>query len=125
MSSFTRHVFFCLRSNVFSCLAVGGLVMLAALTVAGPSLAPYDAFQCVDIAAPFTLTPTASVGAVSIACQGSPSITCVSDACGSSCTVTMTQQICVSVPIRYGVSLTSGEPTITCADNNCVGCGCC
>ena len=48
MSSFTRHVFFCLRSNVFSCLAVGGLVVLAALTVAGPSLAPYDAFQCVD-----------------------------------------------------------------------------
>ena len=48
MSSFTRHVFFCLRSNVFSCLAVGGLIVLAALTVAGPSLAPYDAFQCVD-----------------------------------------------------------------------------
>ena len=48
MSSFTRNVFFCLRSNVFSCLAVGGLVVLAALTVAGPSLAPYDAFQCVD-----------------------------------------------------------------------------
>ena len=81
--------------------------------------------QCVDIAAPFTLTPTAAVGAVTITCQGSPNITCVSDACGSSCTVTMTQQICVSVPIRYGVSLTSGEPTITCADNNCVGCGCC
>ena len=81
--------------------------------------------QCVDIAAPFTLTPTAAVGAVSITCQGSPSITCVSDACGSSCTVTMTQQVCVSVPIRYGVSLTTGEPTITCADNNGWGGGWC
>ena len=80
--------------------------------------------QCVDIAAPFTLTPTAAVGAVSITCQGSPSVTCVSDACGSSCTVTMTQQVCVSVPIRYGVSLTSGEPKITCADGSW-GCGCC
>ena len=45
MSSFTRHVFFCLRSNVFSCLAVGGLVLLATLTVAGPALAPYDALH--------------------------------------------------------------------------------
>lgn len=81
--------------------------------------------QCVDIAAPFTLTPNAAVGAVTVTCQGNPSITCVSSADGSSCTVTMTQQVCVSVPIRYGVNLTSGEPTITCADNNCVGCGCC
>ena len=81
--------------------------------------------QCVDIAAPFALTPTASVGTVTVACQGSPSITCVTDASGSCCTVTMTQQICVSVPIRYGVSLTAGEPTISCADNSCIGCGCC
>ena len=51
--------------------------------------------QCVDIAAPFALTPTASVGTVTVACQGSPSITCVTDASGSCCTVTMTQQICV------------------------------
>ena len=60
-----------------------------------------------------------------VACQGSPSITCVTDASGSCCTVTMTQQICVSVPIRYGVNLTAGEPTISCADNSCIGCGCC
>ena len=81
--------------------------------------------QCVDIAAPFALTPTASVGTVTVACQGSPSITCVTDASGSCCTVTMTQQIGVSVPIRYGVNLTAGEPTISCADNSCIGCGCC
>ena len=48
MSSFTRHVVFCLRSNVFSCLAVGGLILLVVLTAAGPSLAPYDAFRCMD-----------------------------------------------------------------------------
>ena len=88
---------------------------------------PYQAEDnCpVDIVAPFALTPTASVGTVTVACQGSPSITCVTDASGSCCTVTMTQQICVSVPIRYGVNLTAGEPTISCADNSCIGCGCC
>ena len=71
-----------------------------------------------------TLTPTASVGNVTVACQGTPSIACVTDACGASVTVTMTQQICVSVPVRYGVTMTTGEPTIACADN-CTGCGCC
>lgn len=81
--------------------------------------------QCVDITAPLTLTPTATVGTVTVACQGSPVITCVTSADGSSCTVTMTQQVCVSVPVRYGVNTTASEPSIACADNNCVGSGCC
>ena len=81
--------------------------------------------QCVDVTAALTLVPTASVGTVNVACQGAPSITCVTAPDGSSCTITMTQQVCVSVPVRYGVTLSSGEPTIACADNNCVGCGCC
>lgn len=81
--------------------------------------------QCVDITAPMTLTPTATMGVVTVACQGSPEITCVTNADGTSCTVTMTQQVCVSVPVNYGVTLTAGEPTIACADNHCVGGGCC
>ncbi|WP_295579851.1 hypothetical protein [uncultured Oscillibacter sp.] len=80
--------------------------------------------QCVDVSAPMTLTPTATVGTVTVSCQGTPSITCVTDPSGTSCTVTMTQQVCVSVPIRYGVTMTTSEPTIACADS-CVGCGCC
>ncbi|WP_455582611.1 hypothetical protein [Dysosmobacter sp.] len=80
--------------------------------------------QCVDVTAPLTLAPTAVVGTVSVSCQGTPRITCTTDASGTSCTVTMTQQVCVSVPIRYGVTLTTGEPTIGCADS-CVGCGAC
>lgn len=81
--------------------------------------------QCVDVSAPLTLTPTAAVGTVTVTCQGSPSITCVTENDGASCTVTMTQQICVSVPVRYGVTLTPCPPSIACADNSCVGCGCC
>lgn len=76
--------------------------------------------QCVDVSAPLTLAPTAAVGTVAVSCQGSPSITCVANAEGTSCTVTVTQRVCVSIPIRYGVTTTTGEPTISCADN-CVG----
>lgn len=83
------------------------------------------ATQCVDIAAALTLTPMATFGSVTVACQGNPEITCVTNADGVSCTVTMIQQVCVSVPVNYGVALTAEEPTIACANNSCIGCGCC
>lgn len=77
--------------------------------------------QCVDVTAPVILQPTASVGTVTVACQGTPSVCCETDPCGTSCTITLTQQICVSMPVRYGVSMSTGEPTISCAEPSC-GC---
>lgn len=79
--------------------------------------------QCVDVTAPVILQPTASVGTVTVACQGAPSVTCVSDPSGTSCTVTLTQQICVTMPVRYGVSMSTGDPTISCAGDGV--CSCC
>lgn len=78
--------------------------------------------QCVDISEALVLTPAVTVGTATVTCQGTPSITCLTNAEGTACTVTMTQQVCVSVPVRYGVSMTSGEPTISCAEG-CIGCG--
>ena len=82
------------------------------------------ATQCVDINAQMILTPTAAVGTASVSCQGAPRITCETNDDGTCCVVNVIQQICVSVPVSYGVTMTAGEPTIGCADN-CVGCGCC
>ena len=81
--------------------------------------------QCVDIAAPLVLTPSASVETVTVACQGTPDISCAAAPDGSSCTVTMSQQLCVTVSVCYGVTLAADEPTIACADSSCIGCGCC
>lgn len=80
--------------------------------------------QCVDVTAPVTLMPTASVGTVTVSCQGTPSVTCTTDPCGTSCTITLTQQICVSVPVRYGVTMNTGEPTIACCDGAPGSCAC-
>ena len=80
--------------------------------------------QCVDISEPLLLSPTTTVGTAAVTCQGTPVISCVANEEGTACTVTVTQQVCVSVPIRYGVTMTSGEPTIACADS-CIGCGSC
>ena len=80
--------------------------------------------QCVDVTAPVILSPTASVGTVTVACQGAPCVSCTTDPCGTSATITLTQQICVTVPVRYGVSMNSGEPTISCAEGCPSPCGC-
>ncbi len=81
--------------------------------------------QCVDVSAALTLVPSATVSTVQVACQGNPTITCVTAPDGASCTITFTQQICVSVPICYGVTVETSTPTIACADDSCIGCGCC
>ena len=78
--------------------------------------------QCLDMIAPLTVTPATTLGTVSVTCQGTPRVVCTADASGSSCTITMTQQVCISVPVRYGVCVASGDTTIGCADSR--GCGC-
>lgn len=82
--------------------------------------------QCVDVDAPVILTPTATIGTVVVSCQGTPCVTCTTDPSGTSCSVVMTQQVCVSIPVRFGVALTSEEPTISCAGSGSTdgGCGC-
>lgn len=82
--------------------------------------------QCVDVAAPLSLTPVASVGTATVTCQQEPRVVCVTSDDGTSCTVVVTQQVCVSVPIRYGVEVSHAEPTIACANSGESGgsCGC-
>ena len=81
------------------------------------------ASQCVDVSAHVTLTPTAVVGNISTACQGMPEVSCVTNDDGSSVTVTVTQKVCVSIPVRFGVEKDDEDPTIACADGQCVRCG--
>lgn len=81
--------------------------------------------QCVDVTAPVTLVPTACLGSVTVACQGIPVVNCTADPCGTSSTITVTQRVCVTIPVRYDVSMSTGDPTISCAEGggpcNCKG----
>ena len=79
--------------------------------------------QCVDISQPIVLTPTASLGTVVSSCPGSPSVTCVTSSDGAACTVTLTQRVCISIPVSYGVEIAPGDPIITCADGT-ASCSC-
>ena len=71
--------------------------------------------QCVDVAQAMTLTPTAVVGTAVVTCQGTPRITCEAAADGSTCLTTVTQRVCVTIPIRFGATVEPSSPTITCA----------
>lgn len=75
--------------------------------------------QCVDISAPVTLIPAAALGTVTVSCQGNPVVNCTPDPCGTSSTVTVTQRVCVTIPIKYDISMNTCEPTISCADSAC------
>ncbi len=81
--------------------------------------------QCVDISAPVTLVPAASLGAVTVSCQGSPVVCCTQDPCGTSSTITLTQRVCVTIPIKYDISMNTCDPTISCAEGGgSCPCGC-
>ena len=82
------------------------------------------ASQCVEVSASVKLTPTAVVGNINAACEGAPEVACVTNDEGSSVTVTVTQKVCVSIPIRFGVEKADDDdPKIACADGKCVRCG--
>ncbi len=87
------------------------------------------ATQCVDVAAVATLAPAAVFGTPTFTCQGSPSTVCVTNEEGTLCTVTFTQRVCMSIPIRYSVTMTPGESSIACANSDAAGtggsCSCC
>jgi len=71
--------------------------------------------QCVDISQEVILSPTATVGTVITTCQGNPTVECTTNAEGTACTVTLTQRVCVTIPVTFGVTKTDGEPGILCA----------
>lgn len=71
--------------------------------------------QCVDVAARVVLTPTADLGPAVVTCQGNPTVTCVTAPSGTSCTITLTQRICTSIPVRYGVKASDPTSAIACA----------
>jgi hypothetical protein len=78
--------------------------------------------QCVEVSQPVVLTPSATVGTPTLSCQGTPTVTCETNAAHTACTVTLTQSVCVTVPVQYGVTMTAGEASIACEHGSCPCC---
>ena len=77
--------------------------------------------QCLDISLPLTVTPVAGVGTTTTACQGAPVVTCVRAPDGLTCTVTVTQRVCMTIPVRFSAVAEPTSAVIACGDTegNC------
>jgi hypothetical protein len=92
---------------------------------------PTVAYQPATVCVPVTVKPYAIPGATTTFCCGDPIITAGSSTCGGivngQCTFTITQNICVAVPIEFGATTTVGAPSVQCGvatnEDVCTNCG--
>lgn len=92
---------------------------------------PAVGYQSASICVPVTVTPFAQTGVTTTKCCGSPVVTPGRDICGGvrngSCFFTITQDICVAVPVEFGAVATVGDSFVNCngvsQEDICTGCG--
>ena len=95
-----------------------------------PQTCPAVGYQSASICVPVTVTPYAQTGATLTKCCGSPVITQGRDICGGirngSCFFTITQDICVAVPVEFGAVATVDDSFVSCNGASetdiCTGC---
>lgn len=91
---------------------------------------PAVGYQAANICVPVTVTPFAVARQTTTRCCGAPIVVPGRTACSgildSSCTFTMSQNICVAVPVDFGATATVGDAYVSCitasSDNICADC---
>ena len=92
---------------------------------------PVTGYQSASICVPVTVNPFAKTGATFTKCCGAPmvmpgKVTCEGERNGA-CVFTISQDICVAVPVEFGATTTVGDAFVSCneasADDICTGCG--
>ena len=91
---------------------------------------PAVGYQSASICVPVTVTPFAQTGLTATKCCGTPVVTPGREVCNGmkngSCVFTITQDICVAVPVEFGAVATVGDTYVSCnevSDNDiCTGC---
>lgn len=82
-------------------------------------------FQKIGVCVPVTVTPFVQAGPAAVSCCGEaevfpgeppfPSGPCQGEQ-GGSCTFTISQTICISVPVEIGANAQAGEPFVNCRE---------
>lgn len=114
----------------------GGNVTANQLAICGPVCQSQGGcvatvFQPMTVCAPVTVTPFVNELPTTTFCCGDPVITPGATTCSGvrngSCTFTITQDICVEVPIEFGANTVVGDPFVTCGtatgEDICTDCG--
>lgn len=81
---------------------------------------PAIGYQRVGVCVPVTVSPFARAGDTFTKCCGEPEITSGSTPCrgkkNDTCTFTISQVICVEVPVDFGATATVGDTYVDCLD---------
>ena len=91
---------------------------------------PAVGYQSASVCVPVTVTPFAQTGATTTKCCGSPVVTPGRAICegvrNGACVFTISQDICVSVPVEFGAEAAVGEAYVNCggasAEDICTAC---
>lgn len=79
---------------------------------------PAVGYQAASVCVPVTVTPFAQAGVATTKCCGDPVVVQGQNVSGGvkngACTFTITQDICVSVPVDFGATAAVGDAYISC-----------
>ena len=82
--------------------------------------------QSFNVCVPVDVTPTATVGNITVRCCGPAIVNHGTDVCpgipNGMCNFTVTQRLCAQVPVQFGANVTPGEPRTLCQDIGCADC---
>lgn len=100
-------------------------------TLSESQTCPAVGYQSASICVPVTVTPFAQAGITTTKCCGNPVVTPGREACegvkNGSCFFTISQDICVAVPVEFGAVATVGDSYVNCngasEQDICTDCG--
>lgn len=85
-------------------------------------------YQKETVCVPVHVTPYATPGKATAVCCSKPTVT-QGDMCTggeTSCSFTITQELCISVPIAFGADIETGDAVVECgtlSEDSCENCG--
>ena len=109
----------------------GGGVTASGLQICGPVCSEDDScasvfYQKETVCVPVKVTPYARSGIARATCCGNPIVRSGVQCSGSqtSCTFTITQNLCIEVPISFGAEIETGTATVQCGEISDEECDC-
>lgn len=109
----------------------GGNATATGLAICGPSCGGMEPcksvfYQKETVCVPVTVTPFANPGEAKATCCGEP-IVHMGDQCSGnkkSCSFTITQNLCIEIPISFGAVIETGAAVVQCGDVSEEECDC-
>lgn len=109
----------------------GGNTTATGLTICAPAcggVEPCEStfFQEETVCVPVTVTPFANPGMATATCCGEPKVSMGGQCPGDrkSCSFTITQKLCIEIPISFGAVIETGEAVVQCGEVSQEECEC-